>query len=211
MIDGSRLRDARLQRGLSQRKLAAEAGTDALTILRLEDGADGGELPLRVVVRMAAALGVPLAHLLPGSDKTGVAEHTDQIGAALLEHRSLSRADLSAIGDLPVDDLDSALSTLADRLEGTGMALAHQADTVALVPSVTTAAVEPVGRPLDLLQARLLRRIHRGEDVRRKRSKAQRELTLPSLLRAGLVHHDAAGLALATDVVLSVDQPTVAN
>lgn len=205
MIDGNRLRNARLQRGLSQRRLAADAGTDALTILRLEDGADGGELPLRVVVRMAAALGVPLADLLPRGDENSVAGVTDQIGAALLEHRSLSRTELSATGNLPAEDLDSALSTLAGRLHGTGMALAHRADTVALVPAVTTAPAEPVGRPLDLHQARLLRRIHRGEDVRRKLSRTQRELTLPSLLRAGLVQHDAAGLAVAEDVANSLD------
>lgn len=207
MIDGNRLRNARLQGGLSQRRLAAAAGTDALTILRLEDGADGGELPLRVVVRMAAALGVPPADLLPGGDENCVAEVTHQIGAALLEHRSLSRTDLSAIGNLPVEDLDSALITLAGRLHGTGMVLAHRADTVALLPAVTSAPAELVGRPLNLHQARLLRRIHRGEDVRRKLSRTQRELTLPSLLRAGLVHPDTAGLAVAEDVASSLDQP----
>ena len=36
-------------------------------------------------------------------------------------------------------------------------------------------------------EARLLRRIHRGEDIRRSMSRADRELTLPRLLRLGLV------------------------
>src|SRR4051812_39888413 len=43
------------------------------------------------------------------------------------------------------------------------------------------------GRPLTLTEARLLRRIHRGEDVRRSLTKSDRELVLPALLRRDLV------------------------
>jgi hypothetical protein len=40
---------------------------------------------------------------------------------------------------------------------------------------------------LSITQARLLRRIQRGDDVRRSLSANERELTLPSLVRRGLV------------------------
>ncbi|MDQ1621295.1 MAG: Helix-turn-helix domain [Actinomycetota bacterium] len=67
MIDHRRLRHLRTDRGLSQRKLAAAAGVDPLTITRLERGADMRDLPLRVLGNIATALGVPTADLLTSS------------------------------------------------------------------------------------------------------------------------------------------------
>lgn len=52
-------------------------------------------------------------------------------------------------------------------------------------------------RPLDHNAARLLRRIHRGEDIRRTMSRAQREITLPELINRGLVEVTANAVVVA--------------
>lgn len=51
--------------------------------------------------------------------------------------------------------------------------------------------------PLDHNAARLLRRIHRGEDVRRTMSRSERELILPQLVRQGLITLRAGAPQLA--------------
>ena len=53
--------------------------------------------------------------------------------------------------------------------------------------------------PLDHNSARLLRKIHRGDDIRRTMSRADRELTLPALINSGLVTVDTLGVRLSGD------------
>lgn len=57
---------------------------------------------------------------------------------------------------------------------------------------------QPLSDPgaLTYQQARLLRRIQRGQNVTRSLTKADRELTLPFLMRMGLVTTTATGLEL---------------
>ena len=59
---GARLRHTREAAGLSQERLAELAGVDRKTVVRLEGGQR--DVRLSVWLRLAAALGVPLAHLL---------------------------------------------------------------------------------------------------------------------------------------------------
>ena len=56
--------------------------------------------------------------------------------------------------------------------------------------SVAMPLPREVTQELSLAQARLLRQVHRGEDVRRDLSGEDRELVLPSLLHRGLVRVD---------------------
>jgi transcriptional regulator with XRE-family HTH domain len=187
MIDGAKLAHLRYDRGLAQRKLAAAAGVDALTIKRLEDGADGGELPLRVVLRIAQALGVTVGDLL-GEIQHRANDETEAVGAALIAHGPISVADLSETTELELSLVERAHDELAVRLKGTGVAVARQGRQAKLVPTITPKVrCHHPARELDVNQARLLRRIHRGEDVRRALSRTERELVLPSLLRSGLV------------------------
>lgn len=62
----------------------------------------------------------------------------------------------------------------------------------------STAAADT--RPMSVNEARLLRRIHRGEDVRRSMSRVDRELTLPSLTRRGLADATSAAHVGAHDL-----------
>lgn len=59
---------------------------------------------------------------------------------------------------------------------------------------LTTDSLDPA--PLDHNAARLLRRICRGEDVRRKLSHTDRTLVLPNLLRTNLVQAEPDRLAV---------------
>ena len=73
-------------------------------------------------------------------------------------------------------------------------------------------AVDPVDafKPpvqLDANQARLLRRLHRGDDRRRTLTKADRALTLPALLRSGVITQDTDHPTLAPAVHTALTMP----
>lgn len=78
-----------------------------------------------------------------------------------------------------VDDVASAVTALEARLTGAGMSVARHHDEVWLVPRGRTPEAVAANKPLTFAEARLLRRIHRGEDVRRLLSEPDREFTPP--------------------------------
>ncbi len=146
MIDPDVLLQRRTLCGLSQRKLAKLAGVHSMTIKRLEDRCDGGDLPLRVLGRLADAL-----HIEPRD---------------LLQRRSATAPQVPPPPALALDN-----------------------------------------EPLDHNAAKLLRRIHRGEDVRRTMTRAEREIILPSLVRRGAVTMTSKGCALGDSVARSLALP----
>jgi transcriptional regulator with XRE-family HTH domain len=200
VINAHLLRELRLDRGLSQRKLAASAGIDALTIKRLEAGADPADVTLRVLGNLADALGVRPADLLarsPAETSAQAREPVVTIGSALAADGRSTRTGLSRTALIPPEEVDEVLAQLAGRLEPLGIAVARHGEEVWLAPRTAAAATGERHRPLDVNQARLLRRIHRGEEVRRSLTKVERTLILPSLLRLGLVVHTDSGLQLS--------------
>ena len=64
MIDAVALCRLRTDRGFTQRRFADTVGVSYRAIRRLEADADPGDLPLRVVERMADAVGVTASPLL---------------------------------------------------------------------------------------------------------------------------------------------------
>lgn len=68
---------------------------------------------------------------------------------------------------------------------------------------ITTAELAPIER-LTLAQSRLLRKVATKATAAATLSKAERELTLPGLLKAGLVVADTAGLHLHADVAAAL-------
>jgi hypothetical protein len=55
-------------------------------------------------------------------------------------------------------------------------------------------------RPLDHNAARLLRKVHRGEDIRKIMGRVDRELTLPALVNSALVTVEQTGVHLSAAV-----------
>jgi transcriptional regulator with XRE-family HTH domain len=138
VINADLVLERRTLAGLSQRQLAKQTGVNAMTIHRLEHGADTSALPLAVLARLAHALDLQPADLL---------------------HRRDPPSSVEPEAPTPAPPLDP--------------------------------------RPLDHNAARLLRRIHRGEDIRRRMSRVEREITLPELINRGLVRMTAKGAALS--------------
>lgn len=192
MIDATKLRSLRTDRGYSIRRIAAAAGVDHQTIRRLEDGADPGELPLRVLGRIATSLGVTPAALL--SAPAGHHTHALQrrIGGTILSAPGITVTTLADALNTTVDNIQAALPALQQALAGTGLTVARHGDELRITPADLHTTPDAYTRPMTVNEARLLRRVHRGTDVRRSLSKADRELTLPALTRRGLVDATAA-------------------
>jgi transcriptional regulator with XRE-family HTH domain len=211
MIDATALRRLRHDRGISQRKLATAAGVDPLTIQRLETGADCGDLPLRALRRVADTLGVTPAHLLGGTPETLTEQAnpdvTARVGATLLAFGNTSITVLATGLGVRRAQVRQSVDQLAAELPVLGIAVARHGDHVWLAPSRQPAAAASAHKPLRLDQARLLRRIQRGEDIRAKLGKTDRELVLPDLLRRNLVSDAAGVLRLAGDATLSLALP----
>lgn len=206
MINADQLRTLRLDRGLSQRKLAASAGVDALTIKRLEAGTDPGDLTLRILGRIAAALGVHPSAVLEAVSEPDWDANCDvrSIGSALASGERSTRTGLARTAALTPSEVDDAIEHLADGLALLGIAVARHDEEVWLAPLTSAGATGERHRPLDVNQARLLRRIHRGEDVRRALSRVERTMILPSLLRRGLVEYTTTGLHPTGDTEASL-------
>jgi hypothetical protein len=153
-----------------------------------------------VLEQLAGCLGVPVQDLLRTRTATAPGELVQAVGAALLAHGRTTITPLACALSATVAGLDVHLASA-------GMSVARHHDESWLVPLVDTAKAAPVDRPLTLAEARLLRRIHRGEDVRRKLTKPDCEFILPALLRRGLVVDHGDGPVAAPRVAASVAMP----
>ncbi|RYP86868.1 XRE family transcriptional regulator [Nocardioides guangzhouensis] len=187
MIDATKLRSLRTDRGYSIRRLADAVGVSYQTIRRLENGDDPGDLPLRVLARIATALGVPPATLLNTDPATQQHDLQQSIGGTILSAPGINATTIATSLGTSVDAIHTALPGLAEVLAEAGLTLSRHGDTLRINPLHLHATPEANTKPMTVNEARLLRRIHRGDDVRRTLSKTDRELTLPSLARAGLV------------------------
>lgn len=74
-------------------------------------------------------------------------------------------------------------------------------------PAPARDAVRPDPSPLTYHQAKLLRRLQRGEDITRRLTRADRELTVPSMLKAGLAHTSATRIRCSDEVAASLAHP----
>ena len=204
MIDPDALRRIRTDRSLPQRRLAVSAGVDPLTVKRIEGGADAGDLPLRVLEQRADCLAVPVQDMLRTRTAAAPGDLVQTVGAALLAHGRTTITRLAGALSAPVHDVATAVTGLDAHVAPAGMSVARHHDEIWLVPSVDTEKTAPADRLLTLAEARLLRRIHRGEDVRRKLSRPNREFILPALQRRGLLIDHGGGPVVTTHVAASL-------
>lgn len=200
MINTTRLRTLRVDRGYSIRSLAKTAGVDHQTIRRLETGANPGDLPLRVLDRIASALGVTPATLLATKRDVGQHDLQQRIGSLLLSCPGITTTTIATSLATPIETVEEALPALVEALAEVGLTVARHGDTLRIVPLGVHSTRDADTRPMTLNEARLLRRIHRNEDIRRSLSKADRELTLPRLIRTGLIDPTPAIPATRADV-----------
>jgi transcriptional regulator with XRE-family HTH domain len=129
-----------------------------------------------------------------------------------LSQRGLARAaGLGPLGIKRIEDGADAgrlpLAVVSRIADAVGVTIDQLLDQVPATAGGTSATTLPNPEPLSYNQATLLRRIQRGEDITRRLTRADRELTLPSMLKAGLVDTTATGILCRDDVAASLAHP----
>jgi transcriptional regulator with XRE-family HTH domain len=118
---------------------------------------------------------------------------------AMTIHRIEHGSDAS---ELPL----AVLGRLADALDvDPGALLLGRRDSSSGAAAPPPSDLDPT--PLDRNAARLLRRIHRGDDIRRTMTRADREITLPALINRGLVKMTPTSAVLDPAVTESLGHP----
>jgi transcriptional regulator with XRE-family HTH domain len=198
LIDSGRLRHLRLDRGLTQRKLAAACGVVPLTIHRIEHDGNAGDLPLRVVQQLAAALGTDINALLDEPARSATeGDIVRRLGTVLFSQHHVADTELADTLGITLEELNVGLAALAASASTVGMTLLRNDGRNWLAPQQDRAAPTAPARSLTTAEARLLRRIQRGVDVRRRLTRAERQTVLPALLRLGILEATATGLRLS--------------
>lgn len=129
-----------------------------------------------------------------------------------LSQRGLAKAaGLGPLGIKRIEDGADAgrlplavVSRIADAVGVTIDQLLDQSPTPA---GAASGIAIPDPAPLTYHQAKLLRRLQRGEDFTRRLTRADRELTLPSMLKAGLVHATTTSIGSSYEVEASLWRP----
>jgi transcriptional regulator with XRE-family HTH domain len=108
----------------------------------------------------------------------------------------------------------SAVGRLAHALDlepGGLLARGPNAHQPTSLPSDGRSSVHLDESPLHHDSARLLRKVHRGDDIRRTMSKVERELILPALIHSGFVTMSVSGAAVTGLVALGLQECSAAK
>lgn len=127
----------------------------------------------------------------------------------LAKHAGVSYMTISRMengsdtSDLPLSVLDRLADALD--LEPGELLVSRRVALQSPIDGLTDTGVDALDEtPLDHNSARILRKIHRSDDIRRTMSRTDRELTLPALVNAGLALVDSSGVWPHPDVALSL-------
>ena len=141
-LNSRRLRERRLELGLSEHGLARSLGVSPSTVRRAEDGTgDPANHDLQFVARYAAALGIDFADMFTPEDRTtdqqrhsGRTKDAVTVGAVLAASGGRAHVDAlaSAVG-WPVEQVRLALDDIGAQLPTIGMRLVWVADTEVLI------------------------------------------------------------------------------
>jgi transcriptional regulator with XRE-family HTH domain len=123
-----------------------------------------------------------------------------------LSQRGLAKAaGLGPLGIKRIEDGADAgrlpLAVVGRMADAVGVTIDQLLDQPPAPAGGTSGTTLPNPEPLTYNQAKLLRRLHRGEDITRRMTRADRELTLPSMMRQGVID-----VAEATLCIRSVDR-----
>ena len=201
LLDASALKARRLELGLSERELAADAGTSQVVLRSMEAGINHAELTLATLTGVAGTLGMPIvinptapaaAGRRPSdqvgaaaSAESGASEDARALGAALHEVRVMTSKTLLARGlGWDLARLAAAADVLSEQLGGTGLMLQRPANgQLGVLRDRTAIAADALRRVLEaqaaepgglrLNQAELLCEIAAGTFTERD-SNAQR-------------------------------------
>jgi transcriptional regulator with XRE-family HTH domain len=183
---------------LSQRMLANQLGVTSPTIASLERGDNHGDLPLRLLVRLAEALAVAVTSLFCNDRSRQADDDRDDsaaVGALLFETKVLTPIDaLCDALDWPLERVRRAVEALDAELPAVGLRLQSRGGSVAIRRAVEPASAAHVQQLLrlhvlrngvGLAEARVLYRIMKGT-LPRELSNAD-AVALRTLANAGLI------------------------
>ncbi|MFC8502468.1 multiprotein-bridging factor 1 family protein [Pedococcus sp. NPDC057267] len=202
-LSRQRIRDRRLELGLSEREVAAHWGVSTAVVRSVENGSVATDLTLGQVAKLGAILGLDLTELLDtqhGPDApsapASAADDAAVVGSLLADVRVLVPVEglAEALG-WNLDRARSALDNLDAGLRGVGMRIHRLHQDVRIARTVTT--IDPktlegfwrihlARRSITSAQARLLRLICDGV-VDLGNTKDTHKVRLPELRNAGLI------------------------
>jgi transcriptional regulator with XRE-family HTH domain len=202
--------------GLSRYELAQASGLTTGTLEHIENRGTHDNLQLDSAVKLAAALGIPIADLLQPARTGPAAIRGDAAVEALLaeQRRPIPAEDLAATLGWTLARTLAALRTLDRRLAGTGQALQRlPVHRYALVPAMTAVsqsqrrdAARRQLRTLDVDTARVLHRIVCGprQDRRWNAYTDDDRRPVAQLVNLGLVHDTGGQLELSTELMTNL-------
>lgn len=214
--DPTKLVELRLRSGLSQRALAAAAGTGAGVIARLEAGGSDRQLTLHRLRAISESLGGEVVDLLSTNDDRPPEPAADDVKLeALLAHsgRHLRTDELATVLAWDLLRTGRALRALRRRLNAgvtlrrtaAGWRLAAHESILSDLERQRLADAEIVRRGLTVRQYRLLDRLRRGEKIdnawERRATNADR-VDLAVLLRARIAERSESGRIQLTPATL---------
>ena len=199
--------------GLSRYELAQASGLPTGTLEHIENRGIHDNLQLDAAVKLATALGIPIADLLQRERPGPAAIRGDVTVEALLaeQRRPIPAEDLAAtLGWTPARTL-AALRALDRRLDGTGQALQRlPVHRYALVPAMTAISQRQRRdgarrqlRTLDVDTARVLHRLVCGprQDHRWSAYTDDDRRHVAQLVNLGLVHDAGGQLVISAELV----------
>lgn len=129
-----------------------------------------------------------------------------------LSQRQLAKiAGLGPLGIKRIEDGADAgrlpLAAVARIADAIGITIDQLLDQTASPAGVASCTALPEPEPLNHNQAKLLRRLQRGEDITRRMTRADRELIIPSMMRGGIIESRPGRLWITTLALSSLSQP----
>ena len=139
LLNGALIKERRLRLNMPTRELGRLSGLSGPTIQRIEAGESAPDLKLGELHRLASALGLELWEILDVATVTGRPETLDdaRVEAVLVDAgRLVRREEIATALDWDLERVRHALTTLAERLDGTGQRLhLRAAGDVAIRPA----------------------------------------------------------------------------
>ncbi len=160
-INGMRLRQRRMELGLTSRSLAQEARVSSAVIARLEDTGDASVLVVSTISAILHALGLSLIDVVEEPPVPDAEEEVIRAIGRFLASQTKG-APLAVIADtmdLRLADAERATVVLEERLRSVGLCLRRSSNGIRLVPATRA----EVGTDTPSARAKYLSNLNNGD------------------------------------------------
>ena len=161
-LNGTLLRNRRLELGLTSRELGRSIGGNTLIVKRLEETGNPMSLLVRDLSRLLDGLSLSISEAIYRDPGEGTVELdlVETIGSMLFENRKfLHPYEIAEILSITMEETEEALAVLAARLTGVGLRLNRTASGVRIMQS----ADHEVAVPTESRRAKYLARLQHAD------------------------------------------------